>query len=648
VHEIEDLMTPQAEAKHLELRLELADDLPRVVRGDPTRIRQIITNLLSNAIKFTARGQVELAVSCVTRDDDQCTLRYAVRDTGIGISPEIQARLFTPFTQADVSTTRQFGGTGLGLSIVRRLAQLLGGDVGVQSAPGEGSEFWATIGHGLDASQLLEEVPGALHQLEVVIAEDDPDQRAALVMMARALGWRAEAVSSGDRLIARVTERLALGQPPDAMVVDWRIPGVDGLAALGALAARFGRNRIPAAVLASAHDTAAIRRTPDAGLADVILTKPITSSMLFDAVNTSVVRRGGRAGMVKPAQPVASLADIRVLVVDDSELNLEVARRILETAGAKVTLGMNGREAVELLRADPRAVDVVLMDVQMPVMDGNAATAAIRDELGLRALPIIALTAGALLAERQRSFDAGMTDFLSKPLDPPMLLRTVARHVSRTRGGSVTLPPPGLPAAPPPATWPDVAGIDAADVASRLNHDVDLFATLLSYLLYEFEDLRAAPPEHSAPGLAARLHKLRGSAGTLGARELRRIAGDAERLVKRDPAAPELPRLLRELGEAMTALVAAAQPFLAAKRDAPVAPSAAGTGVGGELDRAAVRELYELLRQQDFAAIDRFQALSAPLRAACPAPEFADLRDAVDRFDFGRAAEVISRSGLDA
>ncbi|MBW8772957.1 MAG: response regulator, partial [Gemmatimonadetes bacterium] len=316
--------------------------------------------------------------------------------------------------------------------------------------------------------------------------------------------------------------------------------------------------------------------------------------------------------------------------------------------------GMTGREAVEILRGNPRGIDVVLMDVQMPVMDGNAATAAIRQELGL-SLPIIALTAGALLAERQRSFDAGMTDFLSKPLDPAALIRTVARHVARARGGSTTLPPPGLLPAPPAVAWPQIDGIDAADVASRLNRDVNLFATMLSYLLYEFEDLRAAPPDHPAPGLAARLHKLRGSAGTLGAKAIHRLAGEGERLLKQRPNAPEVKPLLRELAAAMTGLVIAAQPFLASQRD-PVAPSATGTGVGPArarhatppIDRVAVRELYELLRQQDFAALDRFQVLLAPLRAACSAPDFADLRDAVDRFDFGRAAELISRSGLAA
>jgi PAS domain S-box-containing protein len=632
IREIAQLMTPQVEAKRLALNLELAPDLPRVVRGDATRVRQILTNLVSNAVKFTERGYVAISVRCVGRAGDRCTLRYAVRDTGIGISPETQAKLFTPFTQADASTTRQFGGTGLGLSIVRRLARLLGGDAGVQSAVGFGSEFWATMEHAIEEGDGAVErpEPGALHHLEVVIAEDDPPQRASLLAMARALGWRAEAVAAGDQLIARLTERLEAGQPPDALLIDWRIPGVDGLQALAALAARFGRNRIPAAVIASVADRATIERAPDAALADVILTKPITISMLFDAVNTSVVRRGRVLSPPAPS-PAAALVELRVLVVDDSDINLEVARGILESAGATVRVCMNGQEAVEILRAHARAFDVVLMDVQMPVMDGNTATSKIRGELGLVDLPIIALTAGALVAERQRSFDAGVTDFLSKPLDPPVLIRTLARHVdhvrrvrSATRGGSI--------AAPAAQAWPAIEGIDSADVAARLGHDVAMFVTMLGYLLKEIAGLGELAGQPRDAALIARLHKLRGGAGALGARAVHRLAGDAEHALRKDLAHPDVPAMLRELDAALAGLVRAAQPVVDASRAVDRGPAEA-------LDRAAVRALYTLLVQQDLAAIERFHELRGPLRAHT---SFAELSDAMDRFDFARAADLLA------
>ncbi|HET9622362.1 MAG TPA: CHASE domain-containing protein [Kofleriaceae bacterium] len=649
VRELAQIMAPQAEAKQLALEIAVAGDLPAAIRGDGTRVRQILINLLSNAIKFTQRGGVELRVTCLERTAEACTIRYAVRDTGIGISPEVQARLFQPFTQADASTTRQFGGTGLGLSIVRRLARLMGGDTGVTSTAGVGSEFWATIAHGVvEVEHAPVDNGSTLGVMEVVIAEDDPDQRTALLAMARALGWRAEAVDSGERLIARVSERLAAGQPFDVMVVDWRLPGIDGLQALAALAARFGRDRIPAAVVASAHDIAAVRAAADAALVDAVIAKPVTSSIVFDAVNSSVVRRGRSALLAKPQPRATALAGVRVLIVDDSELNLEGARRIVESAGATASVCSNGQAAVDLLRDEPAAFDAVLMDVQMPVMDGHVATSKIRDELGLAQLPIIALTAGALIAERQRSFDAGMTDFLSKPLDPQLLIRTVLRHVSKARRGTVTLPPitlaaPAAAAPPPrgPPSWPEIEGIDRHDVMARLAGDLALFSQMLGYLVREFAELALDDP--GAPGLAARLHKLRGSAGTLGAKAVHRLAGDAEAAVKRDPSSPATRRVLDELAGALAGLLGHVR---AALPDAP-RPAATVPPPGAPLDPIAARRLADLLVQQDFAALDAFAELTPGLRTALGPARFTELATAIDQLEFARAAQLLSQ-GLDA
>ena len=650
VRDVAQLMAPQAEAKALVVTVALPPDLPRVLHGDVTRLRQILINLMSNAIKFTERGEVALGVTCSPRAADRVALRCAVRDTGIGVAPEVQARLFAPFTQADASTTRRFGGTGLGLSIVRRLAQLLGGDVGVESTVGVGSEFWATVEMRTGAPAAAALPSGALQSVAVLIADADPDQRAVVLAMARALGWRAEAVDSGARLIARVTERFAAGLPLDVLLIDGELPDGDGPPPLAVLVERFGPSRIPATVVLRAPDTAG-RRPRDAAAAETVLVKPITSSTLFDAVNSSVVRHRGRPSA--PAIPRAgavSLDRVRVLVVDDSDINLEVACRILQSAGAIVSTCIHGREAVERLRRGPDDFDVVLMDVQMPVMDGNAAASQIRSELELRALPIIALTAGALVVERQRSFDAGMTDFVSKPLDPQMLLRTVHDHVVRARGmaGALPAPPASAPAARRDAPgWPDIEGIDRLDVAARLD-DVELFATMLRYLLDEFGDLAVRPAAPADPGsrreLAARLHKLRGSAGSLGARVIHRLANDAEAAVNRDPAGAEATALLAELAAGLAALAAQSHAFLAAQgASAAAAPGDPAEPAPQPLDPRALQELCDLLLQQDLAAIDRLAELAAGLRAAWGSARFRDLDEAVDRLEFARAAELISR-----
>jgi CheY-like chemotaxis protein/HPt (histidine-containing phosphotransfer) domain-containing protein len=398
-------------------------------------------------------------------------------------------------------------------------------------------------------------------------------------------------------------------------------------------------------VVATAHDAATVKRAPDAELADLILSKPVSSSMLFDAVNTAIVRRGGRMRVRSDAPAGAiSLAEIRVLVVDDSEINLEVARRILESVGAAVRVCMNGQEAVELLAGAPRGFDVVLMDVQMPVMDGNAATFKIRSELRLT-LPIIALTAGALLAERQRSFDAGMTDFLSKPLDPQLLLRTVFRHVSRARSATMSgiavqaRAAPGAVASVP--DWPAIEGIDSADVAARLDRDVGLFASMLGYLLSEVEELISGPPlDASDPELPARLHKLKGSAATLGAKALRTATSEAEACLKRDPGSPAASSRLREVVDIAARLAGHARTFLAGRQDT----ASTATAVPQPLDPRKLQELHDLLVQQDVAAIDCFQELVVPLRGAYGA-SFRDLSEAMDRFEFARAADLIARAG---
>ncbi|HET7505240.1 MAG TPA: CHASE domain-containing protein [Kofleriaceae bacterium] len=557
LRELEQIMASQLDARPLVLAVHAAPELPRLLRGDATRLRQILTNLLSNAIKFTERGRIELEVSCLERRAERVTLRCVVRDTGIGIPPEVQARLFTPFTQADASTTRRFGGTGLGLSIVRRLATLLGGEAGVSSTVGVGSEFWVTVVMGVVADADTTAPITVLRSLEILIADPEAGQRSALLGMARALGWRAEGVESGERLIARVAERATARGPVDAVVIG-RLTDCDRIQALVGLTDRLGRTAAPAALVIVPADATGIAR-PD--LIDGVLSEPVTSSKLFDAVNASVVRRR-RTGLPAPAVPASGgqLAGIRVLVVDDSDINLEVARRILASQGATVSACSNGQQAVDRLRAGPGEFDVVVMDVQMPVMDGNAAVRTIREQLGLTTLPVIALTAGALVAERQRALDAGMNDFLSKPLDPQILIRTLLRQVLSARV-LASAPPLALPDAVAAPAWPHIEGIDEADAASRFDNDVALFLSGLDYLLSEFCDLATAR-DASTPGLVARLHKLRGSAGTLGATAVYRLAGEAETAVKRAPSAPDTAARLCELAAAFTALAVHARPVL--------------------------------------------------------------------------------------
>jgi PAS domain S-box-containing protein len=510
------MMAVNANDKGIALVLEGPDDLPAHLVGDLTRIRQILVNLLSNAIKFTARGSVRLSVMAQRRAGNRVMLRLAVIDTGIGIEQGVAGRLFTPFTQADTSTTRRFGGTGLGLSIVKQLVDLMRGEFGVESTPGLGSEFWVVLPLGIASEAAV---------------------------------------------------------PP--------------------LAAEQG---------------------------------------------ATMERR---------------LSRMRVLVVDDSPVNLEVCQHILEREGAQVGTARDGREAVERLRAAPDAFDVVLMDVHMPVLDGNEATRLIRGELGLAALPVIALTASALLSERERALEAGMNDFISKPFDAELLIRSLRRNVGRVRGGRVvSAPEPTDGAAPLPADWPLIEGVDAADAFRRLGGDAGLLLSVLRRLLEEFEDLAGdligdmaradatVADDEASVDLAARLHKLQGSAGVIGVPDVRRWAVDAEAGLKEGDV-DRAEAALRALGAALSALRRAAQPFFDAA-DAAAQAGVVGTPIGPE-DLAL---LVDALRRQSMEAMSLVDDFAPSLRASLGKVRFVALSDAMRALQFKRALEILQEGEL--
>ncbi len=645
--ELDAVFRQQAEAKRLALSVSAGPELPRQVRGDALRLRQVFTNLLGNALKFTAQGAVDVSLNLLTRDGDTVRLRGEVRDSGEGIAPEVQARLFTPFSQADASTSRRHGGTGLGLSIVRHLVEMMGGRIGVESAPGEGSLFWFEVNlREAAAPDTLTAPSGAL---EVLVIDDVPTERQALVDMARAFGWRTESCESGEAMLAWIEQRLSAGQPlPDAMLVDWQLPGMNGLQSLAALAERHGLLRMPAALMVSASDRERVAREDHLRLADDILTKPVNASVLFNAVNQGVVARHGHSRRVLDAQrqtaPASArrLAGTRVLVVDDSEINQEIAQHMLQREGAHVFLASNGREALALLRDGPH-FDVVLMDVQMPEMDGLQATRELRADEALCHLPVVALTAGALAEERRRALDAGMDHFLTKPIDPDQLLDVTVQALARR--GVATAPAPlmdELPAAPAD-DWPEIDGIDAAQARRRLGGDVALLRRSLRRLFDEFaplaeETLPASLEPAARQQLAARVHKLRGAAGLIDAVVLHRQSGVVENGLRDGQSVQTLQTPWRELQASLRRLQLAATGWLA--------QASGGTGADSSeppADDEALRRLHELLARHDLDALSLFDTHGAALRRRLGEARASELENHIGALDFAAAAGLLQR-----
>jgi signal transduction histidine kinase/DNA-binding response OmpR family regulator len=538
LQDVANLFQPQAEAKGITLHASLDASLPPLLMGDAARLRQVIGNLISNAIKFTAEGGVALTARCLDPGARPLRLEIAVEDSGIGIAPEVLPRLFAPFTQADTSTSRRYGGTGLGLAIVKQLCELMGGQVQVHSTPGEGTRFVVHL-----PFEPAQGIALPARALALLIASDDATQSEALQRLCADLGWQAEALADAAALPARLDT-----VPPDLVLLDHRL--LQGLSSDARRGLEGRLARLPC-----------VQMGRSAGAA---LQLPADVSSLFDAVQAALAERGAIQPLLASARGAAAvkqLAGVRILVVDDSPINLEVARRILEQEGAEVTLAADGAAAVARLRAQPQGFDAVLMDVQMPVLDGLAATRRIRAELGLTALPVLALTAGALLSERQRALDAGMDGFISKPFDPAGLVLRLREQVARAQGRR---PPVVLrDAQGGPAHeegWPRLDGIHIDEARRRLMGDVELFARLLQGLIDEFVDLAVptATP-HDLPTLIARLHKLDGSAGLLAAGPLREAARRAE---ARARAGEDFRAELAEVNRLMAALIGEAGPWL--------------------------------------------------------------------------------------
>jgi signal transduction histidine kinase/DNA-binding response OmpR family regulator len=431
------------EQKGLELIFDLPADLPARLQGDPTRLRQVLVNLGSNAVKFTPGGSVTIGMRVVHREGHDVTLHGWVRDTGIGLSAEQAQRVFQPFTQVDASTTREFGGTGLGLSISRQLVERMHGRMWVDSVPQAGATFHFEVKLGLPEQSTPMAAPRvAWEGRRVLLVDDNPDARETLGQMATQFGLQVDTAASGHEALQ------ALGQatvPYDWVLLDWKMPDMDGITCAQHIQAhqqaRFPGHEACILLVTAFNREDALRAAASTPLADV-LTKPVTPSTLFDSLGKALSRQSVLRPM--PAPPALNglklggrLQGLRVLLVEDQPLNQELAMDLLQRAGATVALANDGIQALEALDAadSSQAFDCVLMDCQMPRLDGYATTQRIRANPRWQRLPVIAMTASALVSDRERALEAGMNDHISKPLDVEQMFQVIGRWASLVRPG---------------------------------------------------------------------------------------------------------------------------------------------------------------------------------------------------------------------
>jgi PAS domain S-box-containing protein len=524
LRELAAILSVNAGGKGIEVLFNVSPNVPVWIAGDELRLQQILLNLLGNAIKFTERGEVVLSVTPEAGSTDTLALHFSVRDTGIGIAPESLAHIFDGFSQAEASTARRFGGTGLGLAISQRLVHLMGGTLSVHSTQGQGSTFEFTITVGRTEQQSVRQMSHALQYLRCLVVDDSPTGRDVLAAIVRSFGWRAESVASGEDALAALAQR-----PFDVVLIDWRMPGLDGWETTVRLRGQVPAPLAPLVIMVTAHERELIAKTQGKfrPVLDAMLAKPVTASVLFDTVTELRLASGRQpdvAAVARTAAPApgpadARLSGLRVLVVDDNAVNLQVARELLAACGAAISVADGGAAAVDAVCERGREFDLILMDIQMPDIDGYAATAAIHARLGNGAPPIVAMTANAMSSDRDAAHAAGMVAHVGKPFDLEQLIGVILRCARR-------------PIASEPC-------LNVAAALKRLGGSLTVYQMALRGFEGEMEKLTGqlanAMESDSAELGAAALHVMRSLAGMVGAERLAALAQDAEQRLRQAP-----------------------------------------------------------------------------------------------------------------
>ncbi|MCF8199852.1 MAG: response regulator, partial [Sulfuritalea sp.] len=641
----------KAEDKGLELLFNAAAELPTALVGDALRLSQIIINLGNNAVKFTDTGDIIIGVEEVERRGDEVELHFWVKDSGIGMTPEQCGKLFKSFSQADSSTTRKYGGTGLGLAISKQLVEMMGGRIWVESEPGKGSTFHFHARFGLQANPVPRRAYRAeeLKGLRVLVVDDNPSAREILSAMAKSFGLEVDAAFDGQEALQAMDAAAKKQIPYDLVFMDWKMPKMDGVECVQKLQEQYPIHA-PAVIMVTAYgrEEALSSAEKHGVILKSVLTKPVTASTLLEAIGESlgkgiVVETSTSRRVDTAHDAMKKLAGARLLLVEDNEMNQELAMELLSQAGIEVTLAGDGQKALDILN-EVTDFDGILMDCQMPVMDGYTATRAIRRNPHFKDTPIIAMTANAMVGDREKVMEAGMNDHIAKPLNVNDMFNTIAKWVKPAHPARSEKIGSGETATDNADALPDLPGIDTVAGMATTMQNRKLYVKLLNKFRdsqADFEASFAAARKDADATAATRCaHTLKGTAGNIGAKGVQAAAAELEHACQKGSAAKtikkHLSKVLAELG-----------PVIETLQKVGAGETAESSSSPGAADPVQIRRLLDklksMLEDSDTEAGDVLEELLAITKGTQPSAGLRKVATAVAEYDFDAALEHLQK-----
>lgn len=630
---VANLIGDKASAKGLELIFDVDPQLPSHLQGDPLRLGQILINYANNAVKFTDHGEIVIAVKPIEETEQELLVRFEVRDTGIGVTPEQKEKLFQSFQQADTSITRKHGGTGLGLAISKNLAHLMGGEVGLVSEFGKGSTFWFTarLGKAKQPQRLLIPIPD-LRGRRLLVVDDNQQARSIMAEMLSSMTFRVEAVDSGEKALKAIKQADGEIDPYDVVFIDWQMNGLNGIETVNKIK-KMSLNKMPHCVMVTGYGREEVFHDARRSGIEMVLVKPVNPSVLFDTVIRVLGDQKVEAANLSGTQALAfhdlnfdSLKGKQILLVEDNELNQQVARELLNQVGLKVEIAQNGEIALRMVQN--QSYDLVLMDMQMPVMDGLTATREIRKCEKLNHLPIVAMTANVLASDQEKCLAAGMNDFVVKPIDPEALFKTLLKYLTAAEEVS------------------SLTDLDTEIGLKRLLNNRTAYEKLLRKFMQDQAHAVQAMRQHLSAGehetVMREVHTLKGLAGTIGAVKVQHLAEKLEVALQSNMVNLELETRLCQLAAAITDLFAAIPGVLSTDEVA----SGKAVNLDWQKIKQVLSQLEARLVEDDPEALTIYEQFAPSLKEAFGS-EVASLESAIKNYDLPQALAALRSLNLD-